>query len=116
MQWLDQRLYVESHNVEKKIWHSFNIGVGKLDVKKKMVCVCLFVCVRVSRWSGDQYGGKKVTTETRVSKLEGQNPETLHFEVALIPRYQINLTMLSEWPPGRKWVEGHDLASTSQLL
>lgn len=57
----------------------------------------------------------KVTTETRVSKLGGPNQETLHFQVALIHGYHINLTLLSEWPHGRKWVEGRDLESTSQM-
>lgn len=78
---------------------------------------CVFVCGvwRVlSRWTGGQYGWNKVTTETRVSKPGGLILETWHFQVALIPGYHINLTLLAEWPPERKWAEGHDLESTSQ--
>lgn len=75
----------------------------------------LSVCVwGPSRWTGGLYGWNKVTTETRVSKLGGLISETRHFQAALIQGYHINLTLLSEGPPGRKWVEGHDLESTSQ--
>lgn len=72
------------------------------------------MCVGLSRWTEGQHGWNKVTTETRVSKLGGLNQETLHFQVALIQGYHINLTLLSERPHGRKWVEGRDLESTSQ--
>lgn len=75
----------------------------------------LSVCVwGLSRWTGGLYGWNKVITETRVSKLGGLISETWHFQVALIQGYHINLTLLSEGTPGRKWVEGHDLESTSQ--
>lgn len=75
----------------------------------------LSVCVwGLSRWTGGLYGWNKVVTETRVSKLAGLISETWHFQVALIQGYHINLTLLSQGPPGRKWVEGHDLESTSQ--
>lgn len=66
-------------------------------------CVCERVCEQgLSRWTGGQYGWNKVITETRVSKLGALVPETWHFQVALIQGYHINLTLLSEWPPGRK--------------
>lgn len=98
------------------------------------VWVCMYECVIewVSEWMsewvwvsdwvyvcGDCPDGQgaymdKVITETRVSKLGGLISETWHFQVALIQGYHINLTLLSEGPPGRKWVEGHDLESTSQ--
>lgn len=83
-----------------------------------MVCVCaLCECVwGLSRWTMGQYGRSGVITETRVSKLRGLIPETWHFQVALIQGYHINLTLLLECPPGRKWVEGHDLESKSQML
>lgn len=74
------------------------------------------MCVGLSRWLEGQHGWNKVTTETRVSKLGGPNQETLHFQVALIQGYHINLTLLSEWLHGSKWVEGRDLESTSQML
>lgn len=78
-------------------------------------CMSVWMCVwGLSRWTEGQYGRSGVITETRVSKLRGLIPETWHFQVALIQGYHINLTLLSEWPPGRNWVEGHDLESASQ--
>lgn len=81
------------------------IGVGSWLPMKDFVCVCVRGCVRVgglSRWREGQYGRRGVITETLVSKLRELIPETWHFQVALIQGYHINLTLLSEWLPGRK--------------
>lgn len=47
-------------------------------------------------------------------KAERADSRNLALSSSTYQGYQINLTLLSEWPPGRKWVEGHDLESTSQ--
>lgn len=110
-----RRLIIDSltlsggHFVEAPLDHGLHVHL----------CVYARACVRacvggLSRWTGGIYGRNKVTTETRVSKPGRAISETWHFQVALIRGYHINLTLLSQGPPGRKWVEGRDLESTSQ--
>lgn len=89
----------------KKQFGKCPVGVEAPCYDGRMVCLFMHACVCVcglSRWTKDQYGRTGVTTETRASKLRGMLPETWHFQVALIQGYRINLTLLSEWVPGRK--------------
>lgn len=72
---------------------------------------CVWDCPDGQKGSMD---GIRSHQKPEYQSLVGRNQETLHFQVALIQGYHINLTLLSEWPHGRKWVEGRDLECTSQ--
>lgn len=97
-------------------WMTRTLPIGVRIWITKRWCVCMCGVWSLSRWTERQYGQSRVITETRASKPRELMPETWHFHVALIQGYHINVSLLSEWPPGRKWVEGHDLQSKSQTL
>lgn len=74
------------------------IGTNIVSCLIKRGCVW----VGLSRWTEGYHRWNKVITETRVSKFGGPNQETLHFQIAHIQGYHINLTLLFELPDGRK--------------